>query len=805
MSEFSPLQQARKDAENGVPQLDADTQRYGDWVGSEGNVAPQAAADFANYLESRPELSPKQFEKLAAARAEIKDDVVNVVRPVEDKPWMVHISGVAESTATPSARKVVDKYMAKNHNADPVEAAVTEGSHGADETNDAELIDAYNKARGLAKTPEDSQRVDQLKDALKQDGVFKRHKKALKAQQKEIERGYDTMTMPEMARKLAKAEHEGDTLLANDLSDRLLGKMSAHSTEKQLSAESEENLWNRIIGVKDRELAQLGGHDGSDSSAAQPDTPARRRLSVVPEPAADTTPDSSTRETVPSQEEVSVADASAGGEVPPEPVFAAEPAVVSQVREATVASPSVVAPPSSAAFEAVSSIPFPLMSGTPEPTSAQPEPQVAAEPEATPEPVADTSAQHSQMHLGSFNLDTSGSPASEPAVVSAGDHERPVAHEIPTGLFVESIRSAAEADGEAGDNIVAMQAAVARLMIDHPEKRNEIIDDFLDAADRELEAIAAAKLEAEGQIITPENIAGYKKELKDSFWAHLWDQQYFTPPHHEEPEVEETGDDEADDLLDPVPDLDPEDVDEDELAEQEPTETTDSEGDGGAEPKPRRADSKPEKKLSRQQKRAQKRAERARLAKEWKENQEALYERDMKELAFEDWAAQHEDNAEYLEESFGLSREDAEELARAEAEVRVAEDAEPWTGEAIENRSTKERLTRALGSTVIGKAVADKVVNPVADKVVDRRIIKKINKQVEDQNKDKRINWTAVPMDLRRDLEQRRLLAYNFRGSEQADYWMNEFQQVYRRILDRFPARDWQDSEPTDSDTLINV
>lgn len=87
--EFDPLAQARQDAVVAeVPALNPDEQRYADWVGEPGDVDAQAAADFAEYLESRPKIGDKKYKEYTDARGVLNG---NRLEEVPGKPWAVRV------------------------------------------------------------------------------------------------------------------------------------------------------------------------------------------------------------------------------------------------------------------------------------------------------------------------------------------------------------------------------------------------------------------------------------------------------------------------------------------------------------------------------------------------------------------------------------------------------------------------------------------------------------------------------------------------------------------------------------------
>jgi hypothetical protein len=70
---------------------------------------------------------------------------------------------------------------------------------------------------------------------------------------------YEDMTMPDLARALAAAEHQADKTKAEDIQDALIDKMSEFSDKNGLDSDAQDNLWNRIMRVKDGEGEKLGG------------------------------------------------------------------------------------------------------------------------------------------------------------------------------------------------------------------------------------------------------------------------------------------------------------------------------------------------------------------------------------------------------------------------------------------------------------------------------------------------------------------------------------------------------------------
>jgi hypothetical protein len=80
---------------------------------------------------------------------------------------------------------------------------------------------------------------------------------------------YEDMTMPDLARALAAAEHQADKTKAEDIQDALIDKMSEFSDKNGLDSDAQDNLWNRIMKVKDSEGEKLGGEspDSKDKVA----------------------------------------------------------------------------------------------------------------------------------------------------------------------------------------------------------------------------------------------------------------------------------------------------------------------------------------------------------------------------------------------------------------------------------------------------------------------------------------------------------------------------------------------------------
>lgn len=92
---------------------------------------------------------------------------------------------------------------------------------------------------------------------------------------------YEDMSMPDLARKLADAEHNNDRTTAENVNDALLEKLAAEE-EKYLTAVGErgaenndlrgDQLWNRVMSIKDKELERLSGKDVITDTPKSPDT-----------------------------------------------------------------------------------------------------------------------------------------------------------------------------------------------------------------------------------------------------------------------------------------------------------------------------------------------------------------------------------------------------------------------------------------------------------------------------------------------------------------------------------------------------
>jgi len=88
---------------------------------------------------------------------------------------------------------------------------------------------------------------------------------------------YEKMSLTEAAKALAKAEFEGDKTKVEDLNDLLGEKLSAEedkthsSRDVEHSSERSDNLFNRVMGVKDKELERLKG-DAEGSKVSSSDT-----------------------------------------------------------------------------------------------------------------------------------------------------------------------------------------------------------------------------------------------------------------------------------------------------------------------------------------------------------------------------------------------------------------------------------------------------------------------------------------------------------------------------------------------------
>lgn len=79
---------------------------------------------------------------------------------------------------------------------------------------------------------------------------------------------YENMSLSQLAKKLASAEFENDTTKVEDISDALAEKLSAEESriasdrDAEHSKDRSENLWNRVMGIKDKELSRLSGDSG---------------------------------------------------------------------------------------------------------------------------------------------------------------------------------------------------------------------------------------------------------------------------------------------------------------------------------------------------------------------------------------------------------------------------------------------------------------------------------------------------------------------------------------------------------------
>lgn len=96
MSEFNPLAQARHDASPQSQEVDPNVARYHEWVGEDVN--PAAAGDLADYLENRPEMSRTQSKKLEEARNTVKNNKKTTFRNGEAHTYHTEAGLAAQDT-----------------------------------------------------------------------------------------------------------------------------------------------------------------------------------------------------------------------------------------------------------------------------------------------------------------------------------------------------------------------------------------------------------------------------------------------------------------------------------------------------------------------------------------------------------------------------------------------------------------------------------------------------------------------------------------------------------------------------------
>ena len=107
----------------------------------------------------------------------------------------------------------------------------------------------YKDERGAAHSPENGQFINS-------DEYFKTKRDQYEADT--MPTAYEDMTMPDLARALALAEHEDDKTKVEDIQDVLVEKMAEFTENNNLDNDAQENLWNRIMKVKDGESQKLG-------------------------------------------------------------------------------------------------------------------------------------------------------------------------------------------------------------------------------------------------------------------------------------------------------------------------------------------------------------------------------------------------------------------------------------------------------------------------------------------------------------------------------------------------------------------
>jgi hypothetical protein len=257
-AEFNPLAQAQKDAvQVGTPELTSDEVRYGEWVG-DGNVDPQAAAEFAEYLESRPEISNKKFAKLQKARNTVKHDNITIIEQVPDKPWATRLKvntdekGNVVTVGTKGGYKA-EKLIAKYGKKFDSEISNPSDVDEYDSMSDQELTAAYDSAVANEGSDKGNTRAEALAEMIE----------AKNSRQKVYEATYNSMGMPAVAKEIAKAESEGDSELADKLLDTLLEKIGTEAENSSLTDEQQDRLLDRLLSVKDKELAKLTKDEGA--------------------------------------------------------------------------------------------------------------------------------------------------------------------------------------------------------------------------------------------------------------------------------------------------------------------------------------------------------------------------------------------------------------------------------------------------------------------------------------------------------------------------------------------------------------
>lgn len=94
-----------------------------------------------------------------------------------------------------------------------------------------------------------------------------------KYEQESMPKSYDQMSITQVAKALANAEFVGDKTKVEDLNDVLADKLAAEEDkinserDNEHNSERSDNLWNRVMSVKDSELARLEGKVGESQSA----------------------------------------------------------------------------------------------------------------------------------------------------------------------------------------------------------------------------------------------------------------------------------------------------------------------------------------------------------------------------------------------------------------------------------------------------------------------------------------------------------------------------------------------------------
>ena len=104
---------------------------------------------------------------------------------------------------------------------------------------------------------------------------------------------YENMSVTDVAKALAKSEYDADKTKVEDLSDVLVEKLSAMEDDAVSERDAEhngdrsDNMWDRVMNVKDKELARLQGEESSQSKGKATPSENKQDIDTDPKEAAE--------------------------------------------------------------------------------------------------------------------------------------------------------------------------------------------------------------------------------------------------------------------------------------------------------------------------------------------------------------------------------------------------------------------------------------------------------------------------------------------------------------------------------------